>query len=275
MSFWELERACEGKFIVFRGSKLPNPHRFSKKCRLDAPILCVTVCNNTRISAEAGIETGRRIAFPLQICCFWYLYSHRVILSCTLDHSKYTAHVIWCVVTMHHHEDLCTTSFNQLPLEKSCRKHDFYWSKESTQKKSTLLLCSTVCLLATSGEYIASKRLALPNIFYTGALIFRPLYSHLHELWAFVLSGVPMLAATATVTNVIRRHVIQQLHMDGYKIISVSPNKPNIFYSVRKWCTIEDDFSSILDDLSLNAAKAKRVIMYCRSLRPRSLHLGQ
>ena len=74
------------------------------------------------------------------------------------------------------------------------------------------------------------------------------------------------MAATATVTDMIRRDVIQQLDMGGYKIISVSPNKPNIFYSVRKRSTIEDDFSSMLDDLSLNVVKAKHVIVYCHSL---------
>ena len=75
-----------------------------------------------------------------------------------------------------------------------------------------------------------------------------------------------MLAATATVTDEIRRDVIKQLDIDGCKVIFVSPNKPNIFYSVRKRSTIEDDFSSILDDLSLNAVRAKCVIVYCRSL---------
>lgn len=79
-------------------------------------------------------------------------------------------------------------------------------------------------------------------------------------------SGVPLLAATATVTDVIRRDVIQQLDMDGCKVISVSPNKPNIFYSVCKRSSLQDDFSSILNDLSLHAVEAKRVIVYCRSL---------
>ena len=67
---------------------------------------------------------------------------------------------------------------------------------------------------------------------------FRPLYFHLHELRVFVPSGVPMLAATATVTDVIRHDIIHQLDMDGRKIISVSPNKSNIFYSVHKQTTL-------------------------------------
>ena len=41
-----------------------------------------------------------------------------------------------------------------------------------------------------------------------------------------------MMAATATVTDVIRRDVIHKLNMDGCKIICVSPNESNIFYSV-------------------------------------------
>ena len=73
------------------------------------------------------------------------------------------------------------------------------------------------------------------------------------------------MATTATVTNVIRCDVIQQLDMKGCKIISVSPNNPNI-YSVRMRSTIEDDYSSMLDDLSLDAVKAKRVIGYCCSV---------
>ena len=79
-------------------------------------------------------------------------------------------------------------------------------------------------------------------------------------------SGVPLLAATATVTDVIRRDVIRQLDMEGCKIVSVSPNKSNIFYSVRRRSTVQDDFSTIIDDLSLHAVQAKRVIVYCRSL---------
>ena len=75
-----------------------------------------------------------------------------------------------------------------------------------------------------------------------------------------------MLAATATVTDVIHCDIIRQLDMEGCEIISDSPNQSNIFYSVRKRSTIGDDFSSILDDLSLNAVKAKRMIVYCHSL---------
>ena len=61
------------------------------------------------------------------------------------------------------------------------------------------------------------------------------------------------------VTDVMRRDIIKQLDMDECKVISVSPNKPNISYSVCKCSTIEDDFSAIVNDLSLNTVKAKQV----------------
>ncbi len=75
---------------------------------------------------------------------------------------------------------------------------------------------------------------------------FRPCYGRINELRAFLPPGVPMLASTATVTDVIRKDVIEKLEMDGCKIVSVSPNKPNIFYSVRTRSNdIERDVSFI------------------------------
>ena len=58
---------------------------------------------------------------------------------------------------------------------------------------------------------------------------FRPCYGRLNELRAFLPPGVPMLASTATVTDIMRKDVIKKLDMDGCKIVFVSPNKPNIF----------------------------------------------
>ena len=76
-----------------------------------------------------------------------------------------------------------------------------------------------------------------------------------------------MLAATATVTDAMRRDVIDKLDMSGCEIVFVSPNKPNIFYCVqRRSEKLEDDVSFIVDDLAANSITAKRAIIYCRSL---------
>ncbi len=73
-----------------------------------------------------------------------------------------------------------------------------------------------------------------------------------------------MLAATATVTEVM---IVEVLEMTGCAVVSVSPNKPNIFYSVKaRSSSIGDDLAFITSDLLCNNVKANRVIVYCQSL---------
>ena len=95
---------------------------------------------------------------------------------------------------------------------------------------------------------------------------FRPSFARLHELRGLVRSGIPMLAVTATVTDKMRADIIDRLDMKGCMNVSVSPNRPNIFYCVRKRTTIECDFESIIDDIKDNSIRANRVVVYCRSL---------
>ena len=87
------------------------------------------------------------------------------------------------------------------------------------------------------------------------------------ELRAFTPPDVPVLAATATVTELMRDEIVSQLDIIGCELVSESPNKPNIYYSVEKRSgNIETDLSFIVDDLAKNAVSVKRVIVYCRSL---------
>ena len=95
---------------------------------------------------------------------------------------------------------------------------------------------------------------------------FRPSFAHIHELRAFVPSGTPLMAVTATVTKDMRKEVIVKLDMKGCKYVFRSPNKPNIMYSVQRRTTIEEDLGHILEDVRANGVRAKRVIVYCRSL---------
>ncbi len=96
---------------------------------------------------------------------------------------------------------------------------------------------------------------------------FRPDYARLSELRAFAPPHVPVLAAIATVTEAMRSDIISQLDMIGCKVVSESPNKPNMLYSVEKRSgDIDSDLSFVLDDLATNSVSAKRVIVYCRSL---------
>ncbi len=57
--------------------------------------------------------------------------------------------------------------------------------------------------------------------------------------------------------------------MRGCEFVNVSPNKPNIFYSVEKKKRIGDigkDLSFLVSDLLANNIKAIRTIVYCQSL---------
>ena len=48
--------------------------------------------------------------------------------------------------------------------------------------------------------------------------------------------------------------------------VSMSPDRPNIYYSVKSRGDIESDFSAILTSLRTQRIEAPRVIVYCRSL---------
>ena len=73
-----------------------------------------------------------------------------------------------------------------------------------------------------------------------------------------------MMALTATVTNEMRKDIIDRLDMQGCAILSASPNRPNI--SVRTYTTLEEDLASVIEDVRIHSIKANRVIIYCRSL---------
>ena len=75
-----------------------------------------------------------------------------------------------------------------------------------------------------------------------------------------------MVAVTATITSDIRKDVIGRLDMRDCKLVSASPNRPNITYMVTRRTTIEEDLKHVVADLKTNSIDAKRVIIYCRSL---------
>ena len=76
-----------------------------------------------------------------------------------------------------------------------------------------------------------------------------------------------MLAATATVTKVMRKEIVKVLEINGCAVVSVFPNKPNISYSVKRHSgSIDEDLGFLTADLLSNNIKVKRVIVYCQSL---------
>ncbi len=94
---------------------------------------------------------------------------------------------------------------------------------------------------------------------------FRPSYARLNEIRALIPPGVPMVALTATVTRSVKADVISKLELGGCKEVSVSPNRDNIYYEVRRRDTIESDFAYIISTLKIANIKATRTIVYCRT----------
>ena len=55
--------------------------------------------------------------------------------------------------------------------------------------------------------------------------------------------------------------------MVEYRLVYVSPERPNIlYYEVKQRTTIEEDLADILTDLKLSSINTKRVLVYCQSL---------
>ena len=95
---------------------------------------------------------------------------------------------------------------------------------------------------------------------------FRPAYGRLHELRALVPLGTPILACTATITRSIREEVMRSLEMEGCVVVSVSPDRPNIFYEVQARTDIPSDMEPLVQSIKKNKLQAPRIVVYCRSL---------
>ena len=72
------------------------------------------------------------------------------------------------------------------------------------------------------------------------------------------------MAMTATATTATRENVITSLGLIDTVIVSSSPDKPNISYSVRVKASIEDVFTPLVDKLRAVRCRLPRVIIYCR-----------
>lgn len=92
------------------------------------------------------------------------------------------------------------------------------------------------------------------------------MYSRVGEIRAFVAPGTPMLALTATITKTMRVDVSRKLEMSVCKIVYTSPERPNIYYEVKRRLEISVDLHFVVDELRQHKQVMPRVIVYCRSL---------
>ena len=74
------------------------------------------------------------------------------------------------------------------------------------------------------------------------------------------------MACTATVTRSVREEVVKSLEMAGCDVVSTSPDRPNIFYTVCKRTDMEVDMQPLVESLKKYNVNAPHTIVYCRSL---------
>jgi len=88
---------------------------------------------------------------------------------------------------------------------------------------------------------------------------FRPDYRNLKTL-RNDLPGVPVIALTATATEVVRKDIADQLRLDGDKLFLSSFNRPNLKYSVKPKQRAFDQLVNLID-----RHKDESAIVYCFS----------
>ena len=73
------------------------------------------------------------------------------------------------------------------------------------------------------------------------------------------------MALTATATSSSLAEISSILGMKQPKIVSISPNRPNIKYSVCNGGEMEDSFSTLIEDIQRNRTSTDKTIIFCRT----------
>ena len=95
---------------------------------------------------------------------------------------------------------------------------------------------------------------------------FRKEFAQLGDVRSLIPASVRVMALTATATSSTRRAVVTLLKMVHPEIVSVSPNKTNIKYSVcRNERGLEETFSPLVEELRQKRKRMDRTIIFCRT----------
>ena len=95
---------------------------------------------------------------------------------------------------------------------------------------------------------------------------FRREFSKIGKLRSIITSNINVMALTATASRTLRTNVIKTLGMRNSSVVSVSPNKHNIRYVVRKFSTLEDCFGPLTDKLVQKQNRMDKVLIFCRTI---------
>lgn len=103
---------------------------------------------------------------------------------------------------------------------------------------------------------------------------FRRWFSRLNEIRSLVRKGLNFLALTATASRTTREKIFELLELDSPKVITESPNKENIRYSVDKLdrnVKIIENFRGLITEIKSKGKNATRCIIYCQTIKQCSI----
>ena len=89
-------------------------------------------------------------------------------------------------------------------------------------------------------------------------------FAHLGEVRSLIPRHVNVLALTATATKSTRKATIKRLNMKHPRVISITPSKDNIIYSVSSKISMESVVEMVTERLLLYGRETGRIIIYCR-----------
>ena len=90
-------------------------------------------------------------------------------------------------------------------------------------------------------------------------------FANLGEI-SSLLSDVHIMALTATASTTTRKAICSCVGMKKVLLVSQSPNKPNIFYSVNlDQKSIEEAFTPLVNEIRKKRTIVDRTIIFCRS----------
>lgn len=97
--------------------------------------------------------------------------------------------------------------------------------------------------------------------------IFREWYGKVCQIRSFIPTGTPIAVLTATATKATCLTILKHMKMTSAVHMQLSPNRPNIRYSVIKASReCYQAFQWLLDDLRLQRQHLPRVLVFCRSI---------
>ena len=101
---------------------------------------------------------------------------------------------------------------------------------------------------------------------------FRKWYGNMAQLWSLLASDLKFAIFTATATTLTRQLIFANLMLDPTElfILELDANRSNIVYvtqHIENNIDLESIFSDIIMDIAANGKDAKRVLIFCQTLK--------